>query len=129
MKIWITDNTIDEVRKLNQIDGTTHQEEEFDERDRLLNGFGWRDDERPRSIADLFIDDPPLKLPVIKGLEEYKPQEEFFDSELLERADQANTEAEDIDAKTTDKASRNIPKNKQDFKNFKPTKLKRKDDN
>ncbi|NNK69869.1 MAG: hypothetical protein HKO96_05275 [Flavobacteriaceae bacterium] len=127
MKIWITDNTIDEVRKLNQIDGTTYPENEFDEREKLLSGFDWRENERPRSVEDLFIEDPPLKLPVIKGLEDYKPQEEFFDSSLLERAKQANREAKAVRAPKTNKATRNIPKEKLNTKNIKPTKLKQKD--
>src|SRR5690606_10929013 len=45
----------------------------------------WRDEERPRSVEDLFKDDPPLVLPVIKGLDDYVPQEDFFDEDMLER--------------------------------------------
>ncbi|NNK88145.1 MAG: hypothetical protein HKO90_07660 [Flavobacteriaceae bacterium] len=112
MKVWITDNAIDEVRKLNQIDGTTFPEPDFPEKERLLSGFDWREDERPRSIEDLFIEDPPLELPVIEGLEEYKPQEEFFDSKLIERTTRANNEAKGLQTLEPDKASRNIPKDK-----------------
>ena len=55
---------------------------------------------------DLFRDDPPLTLPIIKGLDEYVPQEEFFDDALMERID----EAEDKTSDKENKAARNIPK-------------------
>ncbi len=127
MKIWITDNAIDEVRKLNQIDGTTYPESEFDEREALLSGFDWREAERPRKIEDLFIDDPPLELTVIKGLEDYKPQDEFFDSSLIERARKANSEAEKAKATKPNKATRSIPKEKLETSSIKATTLKKKD--
>ena len=116
IKILITDREVDEVRKLNQIDGDIYPESKYPENEKLLRGFDWRDDERPRSVEDLFKDDPPLVLPIIKGLEDYVPQEDFFDDGMLERIDEADKEA-----KTTKdeppKASRNLPqrvKNKQD---------------
>ena len=85
IKIWLTDNTIDEVRKIKQVDGDTYPESEFPKNARRLRGFDWREDERPQSVEDLFIDDPPLELPVIKGLEDYIPQEEFFDDAMIDR--------------------------------------------
>ena len=116
IKILITDREVDEVRKLNQIDGDIYPESKYPENEKLLRGFDWRDDERPRSVEDLFKDDLPLVLPIIKGLEDYVPQEDFFDDGMLERIDEADKEA-----KTTKdeppKASRNLPqrvKNKQD---------------
>ncbi len=47
-----------------------YPESKFPENARLLKGFDWRDDERPSNVEDLFKDDPPFNLPIIKGLEE-----------------------------------------------------------
>jgi len=108
IKIWITNNAIDEVRKINQIDGDTYPEEDFPENNQILRGFDWRDEEQPLSVKDLFKDNPPLNLPVIRGLEDYIPQEEFFDDSLIKRV-----KASDKEVKTTkkeNKAARNIPK-------------------
>ena len=46
------------------------------------------------SVEDLFKDDPPLTLPVIKGLEDYIPQKEFFDDALIQRVESTNKESE-----------------------------------
>ena len=122
IKIWISENEIDELRKLNQIGGMTYPEEDFPEKERKLKGFIWRDDERPKSIEDLFADDPPLNLPKIKGLEEYKPQKEFFDEELRKRIDDAATSKKNKKSNTVkkdqpvlkpiNKAARNLPPKK-----------------
>ncbi|NND52246.1 MAG: hypothetical protein HKN54_07560 [Flavobacteriaceae bacterium] len=123
MKIWVTENTIDEVRKIRQIDGSTYPESQFPDRERILNGFDWRDDERPKSVEDLFVDDPPLSLPIIKGLEDYVPQEEFFDDKMIDRVNKSDQSKKG----TKNKAARNIPKPLLDQK--KPTgKLKAKKD-
>ena len=122
IKIWISENEIDELRKLNQISGMTYPEEDFPEKERKLKGFIWRNDERPKSIEDLFADDPPLNLPKIKGLEEYKPQKEFFDEELRKRIDDAATSKKNKKSNTVkkdqpvlkpiNKAARNLPPKK-----------------
>ena len=132
IKIWITDNTIDEIRRINEIDGNLYPEEQFPENEHILRGFDWRDEERPLSIEDLFKDDPPLNLPIIKGLEDYIPQEEFFDPSLIKRVEASNKEAKT--SKKENKAARNIPKkllNKQSLKKGKPLKklLKKPKDN
>ncbi|MBC3759530.1 LPS export ABC transporter periplasmic protein LptC [Hyunsoonleella sp. SJ7] len=85
INILINDNAIEEVRKINQVDGDIYPESEFPEIDKLLKGFDWREEERPSSVEDLFKDDPPLELPIIKGLEDYVPQDDFFDGTLKER--------------------------------------------
>lgn len=109
IEIFISDNEIDEVRKLNQIDGKIYPESEFPKNESILRGFNWREEERPRSIEDLFVDDPPLVLPKIKGLDDFEPAEDFFDDELRERVEKAEaTEKVKKDAPT--KAGRNIPK-------------------
>lgn len=85
--IKIGESKIEEVRKINQIDGGTFPEEDFPEKETIFRGFVWRDDERPKCVEDLFVDDPPLVLPKIKGLDPYLPQEDFFDRDLEERID------------------------------------------
>ncbi len=122
IKIWISENEIDELRKLNQIGGMTYPEEDFPEKERKLKGFIWRNDDRPKSIEDLFADDPPLNLPKIKGLEEYIPQKEFFDEELRKRIDDAATSKKNKKSNTVkknqpvlkpiNKAARNLPPKK-----------------
>lgn len=80
-----------------------------------LKDFDWREDERPLSVEDLFKDDPPLELPIIKGLAPAVPDEEFFDENLLNRIDLADQESkpkvrfgDDRDDKPL-KASRQLP--------------------
>ena len=112
IRMFFADGDIEEYTRFNQIDGKLHPEEDFPNKDKLLKGFDWREEERPRSVEDLFSDDPPLELPIIKGLEDYVPQEEFFDEELLERIKKANEEAKTPEGEKP-KASRNIPKGVQ----------------
>lgn len=78
--ILLKDNAIEEVRKRNQVDGKIYPESKFPENERIFKGFDWRADERPLSVEDLFKDDPPLELPKIKGLDDYIPQDAFFDT-------------------------------------------------
>lgn len=96
------------ITMLDQVDGDIYPESKFPENARKLRGFDWREEERPKSVEDLFKDDPPLVLPIIKGLGEYVPQEDFFDDALLKRVEDAKPK----DAKKDDqqKASRTIPK-------------------
>ena len=105
IKIWLTDNNIDEVRKMKQVTGKVYPPEEFPKNADRLRGFVWRQDERPTSVDELFEDDLPLDLPVIKGLDDYVPQEEFFDQPLMQRVDKAKPKKKD----KPNKASRNIP--------------------
>ncbi len=84
---------IEEYTRLNQVDGVLPPESKFEERDKRLRGFDWREEEQLRSVEDLFKDDPPLELPTIKGLEDYVPPENFFDEDLIERIKQAGTHA------------------------------------
>ncbi len=116
INIKISDKTIDEVNKINQVDGLVYPESKFPDNEKLLKGFDWRDEERPRSIEDLFKDDPPLVLPIIKGLDDYVPQEDFFDEDMLERINQADEDSKNTDKDKDPKASRNLPqrvKNKE----------------
>ncbi|MEZ4796745.1 MAG: OstA-like protein [Flavobacteriaceae bacterium] len=109
INIKLSNNTIDELRLLQQVDGTIYPEEGFPKNISKLKGFVWRDDERPRSVEDLFKDDPPLNLPIIKGLEDYIPQEDFFDEDLMKRINTAGKVAKD--KKQENKAARQVPNN------------------
>lgn len=111
INIQITDNVIDEIRLLQDIDGDLYPESQFPENARKLRGFDWREEERPKSVEDLFKDDPPLVLPTIKGLDDYVPQEEFFDEALLQRVDAAKDKTSDEEE---NKASRHIPNDKKE---------------
>ncbi|HMR16645.1 MAG TPA: hypothetical protein PKD13_09190, partial [Mariniflexile sp.] len=89
ISILFADGDIEEYTRFNQIDGSLYPESKYPEKEKRLKGFDWRENERPLSVEDLFKDDEPVILPVIKGLEDYIPQDSFFDEELLERVKQA----------------------------------------
>ena len=112
MRIWVSENKIDELRKINQIDGKTYPEDDFPENERILKGFVWRETERLRSVKDLFSEDPPLELPVIKGFGVYSPQAAFFDKSLENRGESAGKPPKKTQEKLlNNKAGRKIPKN------------------
>ena len=94
------------VTLFNQVDGEIYPESQFPENARKFRGFDWREEERPNSVEDLFSDDLPLNLPIIKGLEAFVPEEEFFDEALFKRMDSASKKDKD----TINKAERNLPK-------------------
>ncbi|WP_040253282.1 OstA-like protein [Psychroserpens mesophilus] len=100
------------VTLINQVDGEIYPESRFPENARKFRGFDWREEERPNSVEDLFSDDPPLELPVIKGLDEYIPEEEFFDEALFDRIDTAREKDKD----DVNKASRNLPESVKEVK-------------
>ena len=106
INIQIANQAITEIRKIKQTDGNIFPESQFAKNDRLLRGFDWRDDERATSVEDLFKDDPPLELVIIKGLEAPLPDEDFFDDAMMKRVDDASKKD------NSDKSSRNIPKTK-----------------
>ncbi|MCL5129660.1 OstA-like protein [Algibacter sp. L4_22] len=85
IKMLFANSDIEEYTRLNTVDGTLFPEKDYQEKDKFLKGFDWREDERPMSVDDLFKEDEPFELPVIQGLEDYVPQENFFDEELLDR--------------------------------------------
>lgn len=94
------------VTLINQVDGEIYPDSQFPENARKFRGFDWRGNERPSSVDDLFSDDPPLELPIIKGLDEFVPEEEFFDEALFKRIDSAGEKDNDDE----NKAERNLPK-------------------
>eukprot|EP01093_Parvamoeba_rugata_P020095 TRINITY_DN956_c0_g1_i2.p1 TRINITY_DN956_c0_g1~~TRINITY_DN956_c0_g1_i2.p1 ORF type:complete len:312 (-),score=76.46 TRINITY_DN956_c0_g1_i2:920-1855(-) len=106
INVKIIDQAVEEVRFINQIDGDIFPETDFPKSARQLRGFDWRGEERPLSVEDLFKDDPPLDLPIIKGLEDYVPAEEFIDDNTTKRVEEAGKAT----PKKDNKAARNLPK-------------------
>ncbi|WP_299127178.1 OstA-like protein [uncultured Winogradskyella sp.] len=106
LNIQIVDQTIDEVRFINQIDGNIYPEPDFPKSGRKLRGFDWRGAERLNSIEDLFKDDQPIELPTIRGLKDYVPPEDFIDNSVTERIKEAGKSAPN----KPNKAARNLPK-------------------
>lgn len=109
INIKITGNSIDEIRLIKQIDGDLYPESEFPEKGKILRGFDWREAERPKSLDDLFNEDSPLELPVIKGIEEPLEEPAFFDEKLLNRVDDAQKETDKKEGKEN-RAARQLPK-------------------
>ncbi|WP_375237861.1 OstA-like protein [Aurantibacter sp.] len=113
ISIFFESQDVVELRKLQQVDGTLFKEEEINAKERILKGFNWREEERPKNVEDLFSEDLPLNLPKIKGIEEALPEEEFFDEKLINRMIDADKIAEDKNLTKKDKlpkSSRNLPK-------------------
>ena len=61
IKIFITNQMIDTFTKINQIDGKVYPEEDFNENDKLLKGFYFREDEIIKTVDDLFLEDSKYK--------------------------------------------------------------------
>ncbi len=108
INIKITGNSIDEIRLIKQIDGDLFPESQFPKNARLLRGFNWRDDERPKSVEDLFKDDPPLVLPVIMGIEDPLEEVDFFDNKMIDRIENSQKEENKKEGKEN-KAARQLP--------------------
>lgn len=107
INIKILDKAIDEVRFINQIDGNIFPEADFPKSAKRLRGFDWRGEEEPKSLDDLFKDDPPLQLPKISGLEAYVPPEDFVDDSVVERVEDAGKAT----PSKPNKAVKNLPAN------------------
>ncbi|WP_431158690.1 OstA-like protein [Winogradskyella poriferorum] len=105
INLKILAQTIEEVRFINQIDGELYPDSKFPKGARRLRGFDWRGDEQLMSVEDLFTNDPPLELPVINGLKDYIPPEEFIDDSLNERIEKAGNNTPN----KPNKAAQNLP--------------------
>ncbi|MCX7547146.1 hypothetical protein OS188_04175 [Xanthomarina sp. F1114] len=134
ISIFFIDGEIEKYNRYNQIDAKTYPDSEFPKNARKLRGFDWREEERPKSVEDLFSDDPPLNLPVIEGLDDYVPQEEFFDENLVGRIEKAKKaekpSLEDVSEEEKNqnknfKASRHVPQAVMDSINLKKENKKR----
>ncbi|TYA53903.1 OstA-like protein [Formosa maritima] len=135
ISIFFADGQMEQYVRYNQIDAKTYPESDFPKNARKLRGFDWREDERPKSVEDLFSEDPPLKLPKIKGLEDYVPQAEFFDEKMLGRIEKAekaekpkkeliNNDKTKTEKKKRSKAARQVPQHIMDSMNLKKEKQK-----
>jgi len=108
ISILFAEGAIESYSRFNQVDGSLYPESKYPKKELRLKGFDWRNNERPTSVQDLFKDDAPYDLPVINGLDDYVPQGEFFDEDMMDRAleaDKTNTSNKDHSSK----ASRNLP--------------------
>ena len=94
------------ITLLKQVDGEIYPESQFPKNARTFRGFDWRGEEKPNSVEDLFNEDPPLNLPIIKGLEPYIEDEDFIDEALLNRVEKAGKKDNDA----VNKAGRQLPK-------------------
>lgn len=116
LAIEISDNTIDQIKLIQQIDGELFPESQFPKNAKKMRNFDWRGEERPNSVEDLFKDDPPLILPEIKGLKDYVPQEDFVDDAMKKRLKASTTTSSANSSKTSrqlNKASIASDANKQ----------------
>ena len=109
ISMYFEGNEINELRKNNEVDGTLSPESKYPANATKLRGFDWREEERPLSVEDLFKEDPPLNLPIIKGLDPYVPQDEFFDEDLIKRAETAEENNKSKNLQNPSKASRHFP--------------------
>lgn len=123
IKMIFEKNAVEELIKIKQIGGKSYPEEEIEERDKILRGFIWRDDERPLSVEDLFKDDPELELPIIKGLAPYTPQTEFFDENRINSIESAKPEEVKAREKK-DEVKKPVQMPKDFFKNIRKSKNK-----
>ncbi|WP_241748776.1 OstA-like protein [Aestuariibaculum suncheonense] len=89
ISILFANGDIEEYTRFNQVDGTLPPESKYLDKDKHLKGFDWREDERPQTVEDLFEEDAPLILPTIQGLEDYIPEDDFFNDEMMERINMA----------------------------------------
>lgn len=117
ISILFDNGDIEEYSRLNQADGKTYPESKYPEKEKFFKDFDWREEERPISVEDLFRDDPPLVLPIIKGLDDYVPQDNFFDEEMMERIAMAGKHVIAIPSTTDnkDESTKNLLKSRNDF--------------
>ena len=115
IEMYFAEGGIYYYKRLIGSEANTYPEKDIPKGVKKLKDFDWRPDERPLGFEDLFKDDPPLNLPIIKGLAPALPEEEFFDEDLLNRLEQADLESKPKlrfgDARDDKplKASRQIP--------------------
>ena len=132
IEMYFAEGGIYYYKRLIGSEANTYPEKDIPKGVKKLKDFDWRPDERPLGVDDLFKDDPPLNLPIIKGLAPALPEEEFFDEDLLNRVEQADLESKPKvrfgDARDDKplKASRQIPtkQERDDIKRANPNQSK-----
>jgi len=76
ISMYLSNNQIDEITFFTDVDGIVYRDEDLPKNVRKLRGFNWRGEEMIKTKEDIFIGDPPLVLPKIKGLEASKIEED-----------------------------------------------------
>lgn len=79
IKILFQQKAITDIYYYTDVESTLYKEEDFPENARRLKGFNWRGDEQLLKKEDLFINDPPLHLPKIKGIPLPEEEDGFFE--------------------------------------------------
>lgn len=69
ISMYLSNNQIDEITFFTNVDGTVYREEDLPKNVRKLRGFNWRGEEMIKTKDDIFIGDPPLALPKIRGID------------------------------------------------------------
>ena len=54
MRIEMSDKSISKIKYYLDIDETLYPEKDIKEKDRYLDGFNWRDEERPKDKSEIF---------------------------------------------------------------------------
>ncbi len=106
--VFTPEGDIETYSRFNQIDGTLSPESKYQQRDKRLKGFDWRNDERPLNVQDLFKEEAPYTLPEIQGLEDYSPEDDFFNEDMMERINMAGNNLDFIGGKTEDNLLKSI---------------------
>jgi len=78
INLKLTNNEIEEITTFGNPEGALTPDSMYPDNARKLRGFNWRGDERILSVDNLFMNDPPLELVKIQGLEEraLEPEDE-----------------------------------------------------
>ncbi len=75
--LYLNGNDIEQIEFQNNVDGNIFPLSELPEESRLLRGFKWRGDEQLLQPSDIFDQDDIFLLPIIQGLKEPEPPDEF----------------------------------------------------
>jgi len=105
ISIEFEDNEIYAIEYFESPENTTFRPDDFPANARKLRGFNWRGEERILNKEQLFEDDPPLVLPVIKGIE-IPEQKRFFDRSGSARINEkSRLEKKDLEHQQSDESS------------------------
>ncbi len=84
IQINFVDQEIEEIIYFKNIDGNLTPAQDVPMEERTLPGFNWRGEEQLHSVEDLFAGEPPLDLPVIRGIPLQQEDQDFFQEEPQE---------------------------------------------
>lgn len=84
IQINFVDQEIEEIIYFKNIDGNLTPPQDVPMEERTLAGFNWRGDEQLHSVDDLFLGEPPLDLPVIRGIPVQEEDQDFFEEQAGE---------------------------------------------